>query len=192
MSSFIAMTEQNDDIPEGYLLANDPVLQYLSENKDGSTEDLIVARPTEALRAIYATINGIRQEECLIDNGSMMVSISREVATQLGLTWDPSLTINMESASGHVERTLGIAKNVCFKVGGLKIYLQVHILENPPYRVLLGRPFDTFTKSTVKNSTDGSSELVLTDPNTKTVAIVPTYARGVGPEELHKIQYQAF
>ena len=98
----------------------------------------------------------------------------------------------MESASKHVEVTLGLARNVLFAVGGLSLYLQVHIFENPPYRVLLGRPFSTLTYSTVKTHSDGSSEVIMTDPNTKVVATVPTYERGVGPEELQKQRYQAF
>ena len=98
----------------------------------------------------------------------------------------------MESASNHIERTLGIAQDVRFSVGGLDLFLQVHILENPPYKVLLGRPFDTLTRCISKTESDGSSELILTDPNTRAVATVPTYARGVGPEELQKQRYQGF
>ena len=81
----------------------------------------------------------------------------------------------MESASNHVEQTLGVARNVCFEIGGLKSFLQVHILENPPYRVLLGKPFETLGSMVVQTYKDGSSEVVIKDPNTKRVAVVPTY-----------------
>jgi hypothetical protein len=192
ISTYTIMTEVSDDIPEGSFIADDPVLQYLSEHKDVNAEDLVVAAVSEPLRAIYLTINRVGQEECLLDSGSMIVSMARESAVQLGLNWDPSIRVNMESASNHLEKTLGLARNVRFSVAGLQIYLQVHILEKPPYRVLLGRPFDTFTSSTNSTKTDGSSELVLTDPNTQKVAIVPTYQRGAGPEELQKQRYQGF
>ena len=183
---------KSDDIPEGYIVADDPVLQYLASHSDVKPSELIVASPSEPLRAIYAIINRVGQEECLIDNGSMIVSMAKDVAIQLGLTWDPSIQINMESASNHVEKTLGLARNICFQVGGLNLLLQVHILEDPPYRVLLGRPFDAHASSIVQTKENGSSELVLTDPNTKRIAIVPTYERGVGPEELQKQKYQSF
>ena len=192
VTSHTVMTEVEDEIPEGYMIASDPVVQYLLENKDADPDDLIVAKRSEPLRAIYTTVNRVGQEESLLDDGSMIVSMAKNAAVQLGLTWDPSLRINMESASNHVEKTLGLAKNVCFAVGGLNLYLQVHILEDPPYRVLLGRPFSTLTSSTVSTKPDGSSEITLTDPNTKKVAIVPTYARGTGPEELQKQRYQGF
>ena len=104
----------------------------------------------------------------------------------------PSLCINMESASNHIEKTLGLARNVRFFVGGINVYLQVHILENPLYRVLLGRPFERFTACNSSTKVDGSSDLTLTDPNSKKVVIVPTYPRGQGPEEIQKQKYQGF
>ena len=181
-----------DTTSEGCIVADDPVLQYLSDHADANPSDLIVGNASEPLRAIYTTINQVGQEECLLDNGSMIVSMAKEVAVQLGLTWDPSIQINMESASNHVEKTLGLARNVSFSVGGLDLLLQVHILEAPPYRVLLGRPFDTHASSIIQTRPDGASELVLTDPNTKRIAIIPTYKRGVGPEELQRQKYQSF
>lgn len=192
IACFTIMNEVSEDIPEGYLVADDPIVQYLNKNQEGDPLDLIVARPSEPLRAIYAHVNGVGQEECLLDPGSMIVSMAKETAVSKGLTWDPSIRINMESASSHLERTLGIARNVCFRTGGLDLYMQVHILENPPYRVLLGRPFDVFTSSVVRTSSDGSSEIVLTDPNTKRIAVVPTYERGKGPEDIQKQTYQDF
>jgi hypothetical protein len=192
MAMYSIMTEVSDEIPEGHLIADDPILQYLAEHQDVTPEQLVVAAESDPLRAIYMTVNRLGQEECLVDNGSMIVSMAKAVAVRLGLIWDPSIRINMESASNHIEKTLGLAKNVQFAVGGIVVFLQVHILENPPYRVLLGRPFERFTSCTSHTKTDGSSELVLTDPNTKKVAVVTTYERGCGPEELLKRRQQDF
>ena len=118
--------------------------------------------------------------------------MGKEVATTLGLTWDPNIRINMESASSHIEKTLGLARNVPFTVGGITIYLQIHILENPPYKVLLGRPFETLTTSTVKTKSDGATLVTIIDPNTKRQATIPAYERGKGPEELRKQKVQSF
>jgi len=192
IAAYTIMTDVIDDIPEGSFVADDPILQYLSENKNVEAEDLVVAGTSESLRAIYMIVNRVGQEECLLDSGSMIVSMARERAVHFGLTWDPSIRINMESASNHLEKTLGLARNVRFAVGGINVFLQVHILEKPPYKILLGRPFDTFTSSVHKTNSNGTSELVLTDPNTKHVAVVPTYKRGQGPEELQKQAYQGF
>jgi hypothetical protein len=192
ISSYVVLAEESDEIPEGSFVADDPILQYLSSHKEVELRELVVGKTSEPLRAIYATVNRVGQEECLMDNGSMIVSMARETAIQFGLTWDPTICIEMESASNHVEKTLGLARNVRFSIGGVNVYLQVHILADPPYKILLGRPFDTFTSSVHRTKTDGTSEVVITDPNTKLVANVPTYRRGQGPEELQKQRFQGF
>jgi hypothetical protein len=192
VGAYLINKDTTEDFPEGHLVADDPVLQYLAENRDANSSDLIVAKESEPLRTVFITVNRIGQEACLLDSGSMIVSMAKDVAVQLGLTWDPTIQINMESASNHIEKTLGLARNVRFGVGGLDLFLQVHIMENPPYRVLLGRPFDAFASSTLQTNPDGSSMLTVVDPNTKGVAIIPTYPRGVSPEELQKQKYQAF
>lgn len=180
------------EIPEGHLVADDPVLQYLREIEGADLDKLLVAKISEPLRCIYAIVNHTGQEECLLDSGSQIVSMGKEVATTLGLTWDPNIRINMESASSHIEKTLGLARNVPFTVGGITIYLQIHILENPPYKVLLGRPFETLATSTVKTESDGATLVTIIDPNTKRQATIPAYERGKGPEELRKQKVQSF
>jgi hypothetical protein len=192
VSCYAIMEEVSEEIPEGHLVANDPVLQYLAENQSAKPSDLVVASTSKPLRAIYAVINGVGQEECLIDNGSSIVSMAKHLAVQKGLNWDPYFKISMESATNHVEQTLGLAKNVCFRIGGINVYLQVHILDDPPYGILLGRPFDALTTSIIKTAADGSSEITLTDPNTKQSIVVPTYKRGEGPDELQKQRSQGF
>ena len=192
MSEYMIMEEVSDEVPEGHLVANDPVLQYLLENRDAEPRQMVAAKSSEPLRAVFMRINGVGQEECLLDNGSMIVSMAKETAVGLGLTWDPGVRINMESASNHMEKSLGIAKNVRFSIGGLDLFLQVHIMDRPPYTVLLGRPFEVFTSSESKTWMDGSTEITITDPNTKATATVPTCARGMGPEQIQKQRCQSF
>jgi hypothetical protein len=82
----------------------------------------------------------------------------------------------MQSANGQLEKSMGLAQNVPFRWGDLKIYLQVHVIRNPAYKILLGRPFDVLTKSRTEHA-DGSQLLTLTDPNTGRAWTVPTYDR---------------
>ena len=73
------MTNVSDELPEGHLIAHDPVLQYLAENKEVLPSNLIVARSTEPLRAIYAVINQIAQEECLLDGDRRLYQCLRKL-----------------------------------------------------------------------------------------------------------------
>ena len=43
VASYLVNTDVSDELPEGHLVATDPVLQYLVKNKDVVSEDLIVA-----------------------------------------------------------------------------------------------------------------------------------------------------
>ena len=192
VESKVIKEDISEEILKGHVVGGDPALQYLEESGTAELTHLVVGKMTEPLRAIYTRINGVGQEECLMDGGSSIVSMSKQVAVQLGLVWDPGIRIDMESASKHVERTLGVARNTLFEVGGLKLHLQVHILESPPYRVLLGRPFLTLAEAVTQTSGDGSEEIVIKDPNTKRVAVVPTYKRGETPEDLQKTKYKDF
>ncbi len=68
---------------------------------------------------------------------------------ELRVSWDPGYTINLQSTNKGIERTLGLARNVPFLFGEATVYLQVHIVRDPAYKVLLGRPFDALTESQV-------------------------------------------
>ena len=104
------------------------------------------------------------------------------------LTWDPDITIHMQSANGGVEKTLGLARNVSFLTGEISTLLQVHIVRNPAYKVLIGRPFDTHTTSVISNAPDGGQTITITDPNTGQRSIIPTYARGAATKMVQKTQ----
>ncbi|XP_006462030.1 hypothetical protein AGABI2DRAFT_70863 [Agaricus bisporus var. bisporus H97] len=136
----------------------------------------------ENLRVIPAIINGVREEEALLDSGSQIVSMSRTAASESKLSWDPQLSINMMAANGQVTRTCGVARNVPFTLGNITVHLQVHVLEGAAYRVLLGRPFDVITESKILNSQEGKQYINLTDPSTKEQAMLSTYARGQLPK----------
>lgn len=180
------------DLPAGYKVASDPFLQFALMNNGATPKEVYVAKDSYTLRSVYPKINGMGQEEGILDSGSQIVSMARAAAVELGLTWNPGITINMQSANKSVDRTLGLAENVPFRFGSVTVYLQVHIIESPAYRVLLGRPFDVLTGSTIENKQDGSQMVTITDPNTGVQAVMPTYARGETPEEYRKIRAAAF
>ncbi|KXN90367.1 hypothetical protein AN958_04236 [Leucoagaricus sp. SymC.cos] len=105
-------------------------------------KEIIVAKEAESLQVIIANINRYCSKEALLDNGSQIISMSREVAILAHISWDSDAAILMQSVSGHTEKTCSLAKDVPFYLGGIVVYLQVHILPNSPYWVLLGQPFD--------------------------------------------------
>jgi hypothetical protein len=181
------LEEDREGMRKGDVIIGDPVSQYLAALKPGEKRRVaIVARESQGLRAIYPLINAVGEVESLLDSGSQIISMARAVAQNLEISWDPDITIDMESANRSIKKTLGLAKNVPINCSGITVYLQVHIMSNPAYRVLLGRPFDTITESLVKNERDGSQTLMLTDPNTGERCQMHTYERGKVPEILKR------
>lgn len=187
-ASQLTITTQPDGlVPAGGIIVNDPVVQYLNSLPSGeapkqvfvSYEDtMLVGRDSAALRVLYPLINGVAEEEAICDGGSQIVSMSLETAKHLGLSWNPDICIFMQSANGQVEKSVGLCKNAAFRFGDITLYLQVHVIKNPAYKVLLGRPFEVLAASTIENGSDGSQTITLTDPNSKLRCVIPTFERG--------------
>ena len=79
--------------------------------------------------------------------------------------YNPDHTISMQSANSTIDRSLGIVKNLLFHVGMIEIHLQVHVIEEPTYDILLGHPFDMLTESIIRNSHNEDQTITITDPN---------------------------
>ena len=93
--------------------------------------------------------------------------------------YNPDHTVSMQSANGTVDRSLGIVENLSFRVGTIEIHLQVHVIEEPAYDILLGRPFDVLTESIIRNSRNEDQTITITDPNNPNrVATLQTQPRG--------------
>src|SRR5271168_589023 len=181
------LEEDREGMSKGGIVIGDPVSQYLATLKPGDKPKIaVVATESQGLRAIYPLINGVGEVESLLDSGSQIILMARTVAQKLDVSWDPDITIEMESANRSLERTLGLAKNIPLACGSITVYLQIHIMSNPAYKVLLGRPFDSITESLVKNERDGSQTLTLTDPNTGERCEMHTHERGKVPEILKR------
>ncbi|KAG5649522.1 hypothetical protein H0H81_003314 [Sphagnurus paluster] len=163
-------------------VAEDMFDSYLQKLAPGErVQRPLVARESEALRAITLTLAGKDQVEVIVDSGSQIVAMSEEVCLSMHLPYDPTVILNMVSANGTVDPSLGLAWNVPCEVEGITIYLQVHVIHDPAYDILLGCPFDVLTKSNVKTLSEDDTLLTITDPNTGQTLSIPTYKRGTGP-----------
>jgi len=103
--------------------------------------------------------------------------MAEAVCFDLGLAYDPTIKLNMQSANGNVNQSLGLSRNVPFQIGAITFYLQVHIIRSPAYDILLGRPFDILTESIVRNFANEDQTITIRDPNSGRRVTVPTHAR---------------
>jgi hypothetical protein len=116
--------------------------------------------------------------ECILDPGSQIVAMSEAVCHDLGVAYDPGITIQMQSANGEVNPSLGLARNVPCKLSDVMLYLQIHVIRNPAYDILLGRPFDVLTQSVIRNYANEDQTLTIQDPNSGRSVTIPTIRRG--------------
>jgi hypothetical protein len=129
--------------------------------------------------------------EAILDPGCQIVAMSEDVCHELALPYDPTIVLHMQSANGTVDPSLGLARNVPFLVGDLTLYMQVHVIRNPAYDILLGRPFDVLTESVVRNFRNEDQTITIHDPNSDRVVTLPTTSRGP-PRILSKCKKQVF
>jgi hypothetical protein len=112
--------------------------------------------------------------EGIIDPRSQIIAMSEAVCHDIGLVYNPSIKLNMQSVNGEVDQSLGLSHNVPCKINSITLYLQIHIIQSPAYNILLGRPFDVLTESTIKNFPNEDQTITIVDPNTKCSVTIPT------------------
>jgi hypothetical protein len=122
-------------------------------------------------------IDNREEVEGIIDPGSQIIAMSEAVCHDIGLAYNPSIKLNMQSANGEVDQSLSLARNVPCKINSITLYLQIHIIRSPAYDILLGQPFDVLTESTAKNFPNEDQTITIIDPNTKRSVTIPTLPR---------------
>ncbi|KAG5725015.1 hypothetical protein E4T56_gene12516 [Termitomyces sp. T112] len=124
----------------------DPVEAYIDSLPHGEEPVVLtVAKDSQSLCTIMMLIDNKEEVECIHNSGSQIISMSAEIASDIGLSYNPNIVLNMQSANGTMDRLLGLACNIPCTIGNITIYLQIHVLRSPAYDILLGRPFDVLT-----------------------------------------------
>ena len=150
------------------------------EDSDADDEDgpaKVVAPDTLPLRCLRLSIAGKSSAECILDPGSQIVVMRRDVWQRTGAPLRTDLATKMVSANNLVNWTMGMVRDLEFKVADIALHLQVHVVDDAPFEVLLGRPFFVLGTCNTKDFERGDQHLTLTDPNTGRTITVPTQPR---------------
>ena len=175
-----AVPDQDDPLPAiGDDEDADEVVKSLAENYAVALPGGVVSASARGrVRALMCMVNDSEIVECLLDGGSQIVAISEECCHRLHIPFDPENGIPIQSANGAVNPTIGVAHNVSVTLPGeLTVYLQMYVVRNAPYDILLGRPFETLVKATIENVSDDEQTIKMHCPNTGAVVKVATRAR---------------
>ncbi|KAJ8494646.1 hypothetical protein ONZ45_g13169 [Pleurotus djamor] len=155
-----------------------PEPQVLSLLTQTPTET-IAANDMETLRVIPLKFDNGNSIECILDSGSQVISMRRSIWESLALPLRLDEGIVMESANLTTNKTMGLARNVRASIADMSFYLQIQVVENAPYDILLGRPFHCLLAATTNDYADGRQDITITDPNSGTRLTIPTAERRV-------------
>ncbi|KAF8220719.1 hypothetical protein L208DRAFT_1332202, partial [Tricholoma matsutake] len=97
-------------VNEEVLMINDPYKTYISSLRIGDIpKPFITAKESHSIRSVMMNVNGKNPVESVVDPGSSIIAMSKEVCHELGLAYDPSIHIPLQSANGGIDKSLGLA-----------------------------------------------------------------------------------
>jgi len=71
-----------------------------------------VAKESSALQSIHPLVDHQQHVEAILDPGSQIIAMAEDICFDLRLAYDPTIVLNMQSANGEVDQSLGLAHNV--------------------------------------------------------------------------------
>ncbi|KNZ78777.1 hypothetical protein J132_09915 [Termitomyces sp. J132] len=78
----------------------DPVEAYINLLPHGEEPVVLtVTKDSQSLHTIMILIDNKEEVECIHDSGSQIISMSVEIASDLGLSYNPNIVLNMQSAN---------------------------------------------------------------------------------------------
>ena len=106
------------------------------------TTSVLMATPvpmyTAPIMELDVQLSGKHPEVALYDTGAELVCISTAAANELRLPFNPDLKIRMRDANGSTKTTFGVVENLEIGINGIAVIVHAWIIDNPPYRLLLG------------------------------------------------------
>ena len=129
------------------------------------------------LRVLYPTFGKGVEPECILDSGAQVCVMRRDVWEKLHFPINPDKAMNMESANATRSLTMGLVENLPMCLGPMKVYLQMQVVNNAPFEVLLGWPFFNVTSCSDISSSGGEHEICVRDPKTGYNYLFPTQPR---------------
>ncbi|KZT21243.1 hypothetical protein NEOLEDRAFT_1181871 [Neolentinus lepideus HHB14362 ss-1] len=160
----------------GKIIVPDPVDQYFKGLAPGKIPlHFHVAKESLVLCSIVSLVDNKEKVKAILDPGSQIIAMSEGVCLSLGVAFNPMVRVQMQSTNKTVDLTLSLAHNVLFQAGSITLYLQMHVVHDPAYNILLGQPFDVLTQSNIRNFFNETQTITITDPNSDLVVTIPTY-----------------
>jgi hypothetical protein len=163
------LEEVSDDSPAVY--------SGCTVHNPDSSDDLRVGHDSIPLCSIFLLVEGKLMVECILDSGCQIVAMNNVIWEKLGNNLQVERALKMEAANSTITETHGHLCNVHFTFNDIDIYLQVQVMPNTPYDILLSCLFYTLMECITQDFTNGNQHLTVTDPNTRQCVTILTRER---------------
>jgi hypothetical protein len=160
-------------------------LRYEEEGGEDRVEKL-TSSEIDALRVLDPLINDTFRIEAILDQGSEIIEMNRDVWLKLGVGLDPQKILNMTSANSQLNTTSGVITDLKLTLKEINLPLQIHVVKGSPFDLLLGRPFFRFTSCQTTDFPDGMQEITITCPNTGRKVTIPTHKKSLKSRNLFR------
>ena len=129
------------------------------------------------LRVIFPAFATGVEPECILDGGAQIVAMRRDIWERTGAPLTVNKAMTMESANSGMVKTLGLVENHPVRLGSITVHLQIQVIDNAPFEVLLGRPFFDVLSCSEVSRAGGGHEIHVIDPKTGAPYVFPTTPR---------------
>jgi len=130
------------------------------------------------LLELDALVNTSIKTPAILDTGSQIVVIWRDIVQSLRVPINNQRLIEMEGANSATNWTVGCAKNLPLQVGDVTIKVHMHVVKHASFSLLLGRPFQKSALLRFEDLPSGKIEVSVRDPtNLERRVYVPTRPR---------------
>jgi hypothetical protein len=115
------------------------------------------------LRELEVLLNGKIRTYGLLDEGSEIVVIRRDLVNELGLKVNPERTMTMHTANGGSEEIAGCVENLEIAIDGLVTWAHAYVVPEAPFKLLLGRPWQRSVRLS-KTEHQGGVDITIHNP----------------------------
>jgi hypothetical protein len=102
------------------------------------TDNLQVGHDSIPLCSIFPLVEGKLTVECILDSGCQIVAMNSVIWEKLGNNLQVEHALKMEATNSTITKMHSHLHNIRFTFDDIDIYLQVQVMPNAPYDILLG------------------------------------------------------
>jgi hypothetical protein len=117
--------------------------------------DQYVAEHSLPLRVVFPEFENGVCPECILDGGAQVIVIRKDIWECLDLPLLTKKIMIMESANNMCNHTLGVIQNVKMTFGPITLMLQIQVIEDALFKVLLGQPFFALANCITEDNPEG-------------------------------------